>query len=55
MSNMNGSLNDKLKYTKATQKKDVLEVFVDVNYAGNLEIRNKFSSFVFMLFEKNIC
>lgn len=55
MSNMNGSLKDKLKYTKATQKKDVFEIFVDVNYEGNLETRKKYSSFVFMLFEKTIC
>lgn len=51
---LDDSLKGDLKYTKLTQDEDILEIFVDFDYSGNVDIRKSLSCFVFTLFKTTI-
>lgn len=51
---LNGSLKSGLKYTRSTQEEDVLEDFVDSDYAGNVDTRKSLLDFVFTFFGEAI-
>lgn len=46
---LNGHLKRGLNYTKS-QEEDALEVFINLDYTGNIDNRKSQSSYVFMLF-----
>lgn len=51
---LSGSLNLNLKYTRSTQEEDVLNGFLEVNYAENMDTRKIISIFVLNLFGMTI-